>query len=95
MSNYSIKRTDARSRMWAYLEEATDEGNTSAALDTAARYYLRMHGQTGAYPTGQLEELLTAAEERGSLTPLEIVAILDTAELPLAYDSWHSVGSTE
>ena len=78
--------------MWEHLEEATGEGSTSAALDVAARYYLRMAGGTNAHPTGQLEELLRRAEEEGSLTPAQIVDILDAEELPLEYQSRYSVG---
>lgn len=95
MANYSIKRTDSRARMWEHLEEATGEGSTSAALDTAARYYLRMAGDTNAHPTGQLEELLRRAEECGSLTAAEIVEILDAEELPLSYSSNWSVGEDD
>lgn len=77
MANYSIKRTDSRDRMWRHLEEATGEGNTSAALDVAANYYLRMAGDTGAYPNGVVDELVSAAVEEGSLTAPEIVDILN------------------
>jgi hypothetical protein len=93
MTNYSIKRTDSRARMWEHLERATGEGNTSTALDEAARYYLRMAGGTDAYPTGRLEELIATAEEEGSLTAAEIVDILDADELPLTYTSEWGVGN--
>lgn len=95
MANYSVKRTDSRDRMWGHLETATGEGNTSAALDVAARYYLRMRGDTAAHPTGALEELIRTAEEEGSLTAAEIVEILDTDDLPLSYRSEWSVGHQE
>lgn len=87
-----IEKTEARARTWEYLKEATGKGHTSKALDAAARYYLRMHGQTNAYPRGALEELVATAEEEGSLTAPEIVEILDVDELPLAYESNWSVG---
>lgn len=90
-----IQKTDARERRWKYLREATGKGHTSAALDEAANYYLRMRGGTGAYPTGLLEELLAAAESRGSLTGEEIVEILDCDEVELAYSSRWAVGRTE
>jgi hypothetical protein len=95
VANYSIKKTDWRARTWEHLEDATGEGNTSAALDVAAEFYLRMAGDTGAYPTGAFDELLAAAEERGSLTGEEIVEILDTQELPLSYEVEWSTGDRE
>lgn len=90
-----IQKTDARERRWKHLREATGKGHTSTALDEAANYYLRMCGGTGAYPTGLLEELLSAAESRGSLTGGEIVDILDCDELELVYTSRWAVGGTE
>ena len=87
-----IQTTDARRRRWEHLREATGKGHTSAALDEAANYYLRMRGGTGAYPTGLLQELIARAEEEGSLTAAEIVDVLDCSELPLAYESKWSVG---
>jgi len=92
MPNYSIKRTDSRDRMWRHLEDATGEGNTSAALDVAARHYLRMAGDTGAHPVGVVEQLLDAAEERGSLTAAEIADVLDAPELPVDYHTERSIG---
>ena len=87
-----IQKTDARERRWQYLREATGKGHTSAALDEAATYYLRMSGGTDAYPNGLLEELIARAEENGSLTAAEIVDVLDCPELALAYESEWSVG---
>lgn len=87
-----IQSTDERKRRWEHLQEATDESTTSGALDVAAKHYLRMAGGTTAIPTGALEELLRTAEERGSLTGEEIVAILDTEELPLEYRTEWDVG---
>ena len=87
-----IQKTDARERRWQYLREATGKGHTSAALDEAATYYLRMRGDTGAYPRGLLEELVERAEAEGSLTAAEIVDVLDCPELALAYESEWSVG---
>ena len=88
-----IQKTDARERRWQYLREATGKGHTSAALDEAATYYLRMRGDTGAYPRGLLEELIERAEQEGSLTAGEIADILDTTEIPLNYQSEWSVGN--
>jgi len=87
-----IQSTDERKRRWEHLQEATGESTTSGALDVAAKHYLRMAGGTTAMPTGALEELLRAAEERGSLTGEEIVEILNTEELPVEYQTEWSVG---
>ncbi len=87
-----IQSTDERKRRWEHLQEATGESTTSGALDVAAKHYLRMAGGTTAMPTGALEELLRAAEERGSLTGEEIVEILDTEELALEYETNWAVG---
>jgi len=51
-----------------------------------------MAGGTTAEPTGALEELLRAAEERGSLNGEEISEILTTEELPMEYKAKWSVG---
>ena len=87
-----IEKTDARARKWEYLKEATGESATSKALDRAADYYLRMHGDTTAVPKGKLTELMTAATTRGSLTPGEIAEILNTDELPVQCEISVSVG---
>lgn len=86
-----IRMNDRRDRLYSHLEEATGEGTRSGALDKAARYYCRMSGETGAFPTGTLEDLMAAATERGSLTPEEIVEIIDAPELPVSYDHQWSV----
>ncbi len=88
-----IQSTDERKRRWEHLQEATGESTTAGALDVAARQYIRLKGGTSAVPHGVLEELLAAAEERGSLTGEEIVAILSTKELPLEYETDWNVGS--
>ena len=88
-----IEKTDTRARKWEYLKEATGESATSKALDRAADYYLRMHGDTTAVPQGKLTELMNAAQNRGSLTPEEIAEILDTDELPVRCEVSVSVGS--
>ncbi len=87
-----IEKTDARARKWEYLKEVTGESATSKALDRAADYYLRMHGDTTAVPQGRLIELMNAAQNRGSLTPEEIAEILDTEELPVRCQISVSVG---
>jgi len=87
-----IQSTEERKRRWEHLQEATGESTTSGALDVAAKHYLRMAGGTTAIPTGALEELLRAAEERGSLTGEEIAEILDAEELPLEYETSWAVG---
>ena len=90
-----IRMTDARERRLDHLKEATGKGHKSAALDQAANYYLRMRGDTGAHPTGLLEELITRAEKQGSLTASEIVDVLDAPELALEYQSSWSVGTDD
>ena len=87
-----IEKTDVRVQKWEYLKEATGESATSKALDRAADYYLRMRGDTTAVPKGKLTELMTAAQDRGSLTPEEIAEILDTDELPVRCEVLVSVG---
>ena len=88
-----IEKTDTRARKWEYLKEATGESATSKALDRAADYYLRMHGDTTAVPKGKLTELMTVAKKQGSLTPAEIAEILDTDELPVRYEVSVTVGN--
>lgn len=77
-----IQSTDTRERLWEQLREATDHQHTSQALDAAARYYVRMYGDSPAQPTGVVDELLDAARAAdGGLTEAEIAEILDTPEL--------------
>lgn len=90
-----LRLTEKRERRLSHLEEATGENTRSGAIDVAAKYYVRMAGGTGAYPTGQLEKLMSAATERGSLTPEEIAAILDTDELPIHYSHDWGVGQAQ
>jgi hypothetical protein len=87
-----IKTTDDRERLWENLCEATGEQARSKALDRAARYYLRMCGGVAAYGRGDIQTLLDAAEEEGSLTASQIATILDERELPVSYDTHSSVG---
>jgi hypothetical protein len=80
-----IKSTDNRERLWEGLREATGEGHTSQALDTAARHYVQCRGDTAAVPIGTYAELLQAARDSdGGLGPEQIATILDTDELPVA-----------
>jgi len=87
-----IQSTNERKRRWGHLQGATGESTTSGALDMAAKRYLGMAGCTTARATGPAEELMRAAEERGSLTGEEIAEILDTEELPLEYETEWGVG---
>lgn len=80
-----INKTDERERLWETLEQTTGEGHTSQALDKAARYYDRMHGDTAAVPTGVLDKLLAEAHDQDSLTPEQIAEIVTTPELPVTY----------
>lgn len=81
-----IEDTDARKRRWNYLVEATGERAKSKAIDRAAKFYLKMRGDTTAHPCGAFDELLDAAEECGSLEAEEIAEILNTDELPVRYE---------
>jgi hypothetical protein len=87
-----IKTTDDREQLWDNLCEATDESARSKALDTSARYYLKMCGGVAAYGRGDIQHLLDVAEEKGILTPAEIAAVLDERELPVEYETTSSVG---
>ncbi len=88
-----IKKTEARAQKWEYLKEATGESATSKALDQAADYYLRMRGETTAVPKGKIIELMTAAQNQGSLTSEQIAEILDTDELPVQCEVSINVGT--
>jgi len=87
-----LRMTDERERRMEHLQEATGENTKSKALDTAARYYVRMAGGTDAVPTGQVAELMELAEEQGSVTAREIAEVLGTGELPVQHESNWSVG---
>ena len=88
-----IESTDDRQRLWENLLEATDQSAKSKALDDAARYYCRMRGDVAGYGTGKIEELLEAADDRGSLTASEIAEIFSARELPVGYESRVSIGN--
>lgn len=88
-----IQSTDARKRKWEYLKEATGESTVSGALDAAADYYLKMRGDTTAFPKGRVPELVRRADQEGALTAHEISEILDADELPVDYSSSWSVGA--
>lgn len=90
-----IESTDRRQQRWDDLKRATGYGHCSKALDTAADYYLRMAGGTTSIPDGQLEMLLEAADERGSLTLEEIAEILDCDELPIEAETSWTVGDLD
>jgi len=82
-----IQSTDTRERLWEQLREATDHQHTSQALDAAARYYVRMYGDSAAQPTGVVDELLDAARAAdGGLDEQQIAEILDTPELGVAVE---------
>lgn len=77
---------DERERRLDALAEASGEKAKSKAIDTAARYYVRMAGGTTAVSTGQIAELIALAEEQGSVTPAEIADMLDTEELSVEFE---------
>lgn len=82
-----IQTTDRRERLWDALQEATGESTTSGALDAAATYYLRMHGDNHVAPHGRITALMERAIEQGSLTPAEIADVLDVDELPVEWSA--------
>jgi hypothetical protein len=88
-----IADTDDRERLWNNLVECSDQSTKSKAIEDAARYYLRMRGDVAGYGSGNIEQLLRAAEDRGSLTAPEIAEILDERELPVAYETSIDVGA--
>ena len=87
-----IQKTESREQKWKYLKEATGENTVSGALDVATDYYLKMHGDTIAHPSGRIPELIRQADENGSLTATEIAEILNVDELPLKYQSTWTIG---
>lgn len=81
--SFRIRADERRQRLFENTKETTGENTNASAIETACKYYLRMKGETIAHPTGQIEELMTVADERGNLTPEEIAEILDCKELPI------------
>lgn len=92
MGNYSIRKTDARERLYENLRDATGENTTAGALDVAASYYLQMAGDNPGVPNGAVKELMEVATEEGSVTPEQIAVILGTDELPVTYSHEFDVG---
>lgn len=82
-----IEVDDRRERLYENLMEATGESYKSTAIDTAARFFIRMRGGTTAVPRGALVDLLAKAEDQGAVTGEEIVDVLSTRELPLRYST--------
>lgn len=87
-----IQLNDRRERRYNDLLEASGESAKSKALDVAADYYIRARGNTTAVPEGFIQQLMSEAEKRGSLTPQEIAAIVDCDELPVRYEVSRSIG---
>ncbi|MFC7132356.1 MULTISPECIES: hypothetical protein [Salinibaculum] len=87
-----LRMNDERERRLEALLEASGENTKSKAIDSAAKYYVRMSGGTQAVPTGKMTELMQLAEQQGSVTPAEIADVLDTQELPVTWQSSWSVG---
>ena len=79
--------TDKRERRLERLKEATDENTKSGALDAAAEFYLRMAAVDAGQRVGAFAELLSAAEDRGSLTGSEIAVILDSPTMEIKYQT--------
>lgn len=87
-----LRMTDARERRLEDLMEALDENTKSKAIDKAAKFTVRMRGECAGVPQGQIAELMQLAEEQGSVTSEEIADVLNTAEIPVEYESQWSVG---
>jgi CTP:molybdopterin cytidylyltransferase MocA len=90
--SFRYRLNSSRERRLKHLCQATGEATKSKALDKAIDHYLRSRGDTPAVPTGNYEQLLTTAENEGSLTAGEIAEQLTTESLPVAYSSEWSVG---
>lgn len=82
-----LRMTDKRERRLDALTDALNENTKSKAIDRAIGFTLQMRGNLVAHPTRKFEELIEAAEERGSLTAEEITEILDTREIPVSYET--------
>lgn len=96
MSNsMSYRMTESRELRLEHLQDALDESTKSKALDKAMGFTLRMRGNSGAYRTGAIAELMQLAEEQGSVTAAEIAAVLDTPQVPVEHESRWSVGDTD
>jgi len=78
-----IRSTDERQRRLERLKEATGESTKSGAIDEACKFYLEMAAVDQGYRVGKLEELLSTAADRGSLTTAEIAQILSTPQVQL------------
>jgi hypothetical protein len=92
-----IRMTESRKRRYNTLCEATGEATKSKAIDKAVGYYLRMRGDTDAYPIGATHQLLEIAESDGGVTGEQIASIVDCPELRVKYEvqtNW-TVGNTE
>jgi hypothetical protein len=79
-----IRDNDERVRLYEQLTEATGESSKSQALDAAARYYLRMHGDVAGW-NSQVKALLELADKQGTVTAREIAEQLDTREYSVKY----------
>lgn len=90
---YAIEeRAETVSTMREFFEQV--DAQRQGATETDAQVI----GRALSYRTKmntRLQELLRRAEEEGSLTPAEIVDVLDAEELPLSYRSEWSVGTDD
>jgi hypothetical protein len=68
--------------------QSTDHQHTSQVLNAAARFYVRIYGNSAAQPTGIVNELLDAAHAAdGGLDGQDIAETLDTPELGVSVDA--------
>lgn len=75
----------SQNRRFKALCQATNEPTKSKAIDRPVGYYLRMRGNSDAYPNGAIEELFITVDRDGSVSGEELASILDCPELPVEY----------
>lgn len=85
-----IEVNDERERLYSTLLDVSPHGHKSTSLDAAARYYIQMKRENGI-----LDDLMSQAVERGSLTPGEIAEIVDTHQVPVEYESDYTIGERD
>ena len=82
-----IQMNEHRERVYETLVDVSNENAKSKAIDAAASYYIQMNKDHGV-----VDELMRTAIAQGSLTPAEIAEIVDTAQVPVTYDSEYTIG---
>jgi len=88
-----IRSTDERERRLERLKEATGENTKSGAIDEASKFFLAMAAVDHGTRVGKLEELLSTAADRGSLTTAEIAEILSTPQVQLEASTSYEISN--